>query len=162
MLAELNAMVANLVEKLGFECGEIEPHISGGHITYRVFIERIPPPAPGFGVTVDECAMVSSAISALLDAEDPIPVPYTLEVSSPGIFRQLKQAKDWTRAIGHRVKCQMKAGVTISGVLTDVEEDQITVSLETGVSIHFHRDAVGKATLSPVLNFGDESCDPVS
>lgn len=75
--------------------------------TLRVFIDK-----PG-GVTVEDCARVSREIEAVLDAEDFIPTSYVLEVSSPGIERELFKIADFERFSGHAAR--IKTGQTIAG-----------------------------------------------
>ena len=52
------------------------------------------------GITIDDCEAVSRELSDLLDVEDFIPEAYFLEISSPGLGRQLKKDKDFARSIG--------------------------------------------------------------
>ena len=59
------------------------------HATLQVMIERTDRAA----VSVDDCAIASRTVSALLDVEDPIAGTYTLEVSSPGIDRPLMKPR---------------------------------------------------------------------
>ena len=63
------------------------------------------------GVTVEDCARVSRDLSAVLDVEDVIPVAYTLEVSSPGLDRPLRDADDYSRFTGRRAKLVMREAV---------------------------------------------------
>jgi ribosome maturation factor RimP len=60
----------------------------------RVFVQK------EGGVTLDDCAKVSREIEAVLDVEDPIPYSYTLEVSSPGLDRPLRNPGDFKRFTG--------------------------------------------------------------
>jgi ribosome maturation factor RimP len=57
-------------------------------------------------MTVDDCADISRAVSALLDVEDPIAGKYTLEVSSPGIDRPLTRSTDYERFAGFEAKVE--------------------------------------------------------
>ncbi|NWF51724.1 MAG: ribosome maturation factor RimP [Nitrospirae bacterium] len=52
------------------------------------------------GVTLDDCERFSRGLEAILDVEDPIPVSYTLEVSSPGLDRPLRNIKDFEKNLG--------------------------------------------------------------
>ena len=52
------------------------------------------------GVTLDDCARFSRNLEAILDVENPIPVSYTLEVSSPGLDRPLRELKDFKKNVG--------------------------------------------------------------
>ena len=68
-------------------------------------------------MTVDDCADISRALSALLDVEDPIPSAYTLEISSPGIDRPLVRACDYVRYAGFEVKVETRLpskGISVS------------------------------------------------
>jgi ribosome maturation factor RimP len=86
---------------------------SGGGLTLRVTIERPGPegevwqPEKGFGVTLDDCADVSRALSAALDADDTIDHHYTLEVSSPGLDRPIRGARDFARFRGALAKVKL-------------------------------------------------------
>lgn len=57
-------------------------------------------------MTVEDCEAVSTAISPVLDVEDPVDKAYHLEVSSPGIDRPMVRKSDFVRWAGHLVKCE--------------------------------------------------------
>ncbi len=63
----------------------------------RIFLDK-----PG-GIEIDDCQMVSEKLTTALDAKDPIPEKYFLEVSSPGIDRPLKKDKEFIAAYGSKV-----------------------------------------------------------
>ena len=76
-------IVEPVIEDMGFEL--VRLRLMGGKTaTLQIMAER-----PDGGIEVDECAEISTAVSALLDVEDPIEDNYTLEVGSPGIDRPL-------------------------------------------------------------------------
>lgn len=85
----------------------------GVGLTLRLTIERPGPegeiwqPEKGFGVTLDDCADVSRAVSAVLDADESIDHHYTLEVSSPGLDRPIRGARDFARFRGALVKVKL-------------------------------------------------------
>jgi ribosome maturation factor RimP len=58
-------------------------------------------------MTVDDCALISRSVSALLDVADPIAEPYTLEVSSPGIDRPLVRPEDYDRYAGFEARIDL-------------------------------------------------------
>ncbi len=60
---------------------------------------------------VEDCASASRAISAILDVEDPIKAAYVLEVSSPGIDRQLTRPRDFERFAGNNIKVDMEESI---------------------------------------------------
>lgn len=96
MRGRLIAMLEPRVAELGYELVELE-HSSA---LVRIYIDR----TDGGGITVDDCERVSKQVSAVLDAADPIPGHYTLEVSSPGIERPLRTAAHFVAAVGKRAK----------------------------------------------------------
>ena len=82
-------------------------------------------------MTVDHCAMISRAISALLDVDDPIEGTYTLEISSPGLDRPLVRLRDFERFIGHEVRLETLENIDgrkkLRGQLVDVKNETIVV-----------------------------------
>lgn len=101
--AEVARIVGPTVEAMGYEL--VRVHLSGGgQPTLQVMVER----ADREQMTVDHCAEVSRAVSALLDVEDPIPSAYTLEVSSPGIDRPLTRPADFDRFAGFEAKLETR------------------------------------------------------
>jgi ribosome maturation factor RimP len=99
----LIAMIEPVLAGLGYELVELQLALakSGGQL--RLFIDR------AAGVDIDDCERVSQAVSALLDATDPIPVGYTLEVSTPGLDRVLRTPAHFQRFIGERVHIELAA-----------------------------------------------------
>ena len=78
-----------IIERNGFELVDVEYVKEGGIFYLRAYIDK------EGGITVDDCEVVSRELSELLDQEDFIPDAYILEVSSPGLGRQLKKEKDF-------------------------------------------------------------------
>lgn len=91
---ELEAELTALAEQAGYEL--VHAEFRDG--TLRIFLDRPE------GVTLADCAAVSREVSALLDVAGFGPSRYTLEVSSPGLDRQLYGPKDYERFCGHRVR----------------------------------------------------------
>jgi len=96
----LAEIVQPLIEALGYELVRIRL-MSGKHTTLQVMADK-----PDGGIEVDDCAKISSAISAVLDVEDPIEDEYTLEVSSPGIDRPLTRLKDFDMWADYEAKLE--------------------------------------------------------
>jgi ribosome maturation factor RimP len=93
----LVALLAPLVEGLGYELWELEYAPGRGNGLLRLYID-----APA-GITLNDCERVSRAVSEVLDAEDPVPGQYTLEVSSPGLERPLRTEAQFARHVGATV-----------------------------------------------------------
>lgn len=73
--------------------------------TLQVMAER----ADEVAMTVDDCALISRSVSALLDVADPIAGAYLLEVSSPGIDRPLVRPEDYDRFAGYEARIELTA-----------------------------------------------------
>jgi ribosome maturation factor RimP len=84
---------------------------SGAARLLRVYIDK-----PG-GVTHEDCRQVSEHLSVLLDVEDPIPGHYTLEVSSPGLDRELTRPRDYEYFLGRRARLVLREPVDRQRVL---------------------------------------------
>jgi ribosome maturation factor RimP len=88
------------------------------------------------GMTVEDCADISRAISAVLDVEDPVAGPYTLEVSSPGIDRPLTRPGDYARFAGFEVRLETARPVDgrkrFRGRLLGLADEQVRLVAETG------------------------------
>ena len=82
---------------------------------------------------IEDCTKLSRAISALFDAEDPIPDEYDLEVSSPGIDRPLIRIEDFERFIGYEAKIETIGMIDgrkrFKGLIEAVEGDNIRMKL---------------------------------
>jgi ribosome maturation factor RimP len=88
-----------VAESLGVELVELEMRGSGKFRTLRIFIDK-----PG-GVTHEDCANLSREVGTIFDVEDAVPgSSYTLEVSSPGLDRKLRNAADFERFTGNKLK----------------------------------------------------------
>ena len=93
-------IITPVIEDLGCELVRVRL-ITGKESILQIMIEK-----PEGGVEVDDCARVSTAVSATLDVEDPIVEAYTLEVSSPGIDRPLTRLKDFDMWQGYEAKIE--------------------------------------------------------
>ena len=96
----LEEIITPVIEDLGFELVRVRL-MSGHEIILQVMADR-----PEGGIEVDECGQISTAISAVLDVEDPVLDAYTLEVSSPGIYRPLTRLKDFDMFEGYEAKIE--------------------------------------------------------
>ena len=154
MNGALEDLVASEIKPLRLELFELKLGGSKGRPVVDVRIER----EDGEKVTVDDCAAASRAIEAKLDAEDFGGRRYVLEVSSPGIERPLRNAKDWRRFVGSTVVVTSNvpgdpAGrrtdeVEIAGVEEDAGQEVVIVRNERGDERRFPLAAVEKARLA--------------
>jgi len=83
------------------------------------------------GVSLDDAADVSREISALLDASNMMgEVPYTLEVSSPGVDRPLTEPRHWRRAARRLVKVKVTGEGTITGRVLAADDSGVTLDVD--------------------------------
>jgi ribosome maturation factor RimP len=126
----LAEIVTPVIEDLGFELVRIRL-MGGKTATLQIMAER-----PEGGISVDECGEISTAVSAILDVEDPIVDEYTLEVSSPGIDRPLTRLKDFETFEGYEARIETDELIDgrrrFKGVLAGVEGDEVLVNIEEG------------------------------
>jgi ribosome maturation factor RimP len=111
----------------------------------RIFIDK------EGGVTLQDCTDVSRDVEAVLDVEDFIPTRYVLEVSSPGIERELYSIADFVKFKGQLAKIKLKEAVdgqkTFVGPISEIEGETITVDDRTRGPLTFDYSAVDKANL---------------
>jgi len=110
-------------------CELVAVDISGGDRgqTLRLFVD-----APG-GVTIDQCATISRALSPVLDVENPLSGAYRLEVSSPGMDRPVETAEDFERFSGLRAKIRLYPGVErrrYTGTLLGVVDGHVQIDVD--------------------------------
>ena len=148
----LEALIEPVVNSFDCELWGVDYRPMNRSALLRVFIDR-----PD-GVTLDHCSQVSYQLSGLLDVEDPIKVPYTLEVSSPGIDRPLLRLEHYRKHIGHDAKVRLKWPVegarNFRGVIQSVEGDEITMNVDGG-EVVFPFDAVSRGRLIVDVQFGN-------
>jgi ribosome maturation factor RimP len=148
---QLRELLAPVVAGLGYQLWELEylPRSGGGML--RIYIDSAADSSER-GISLDDCERVSRAVSETLDAADPIPSHYTLEVSSPGLDRVLRTREHFERFAGERVRLEMMQPVEgrkrFSGRLLGVGASEITLELENG-RISLPIDDIHRARLAP-------------
>lgn len=166
MLRErLIAMTEPLLARLGYELVDVEYAATRSEATLRVYIDwpegKMPPeraaqPDDGSrafdGIGVEDCELVSRELSALLDVEDPIAVPYQLEVSSPGMDRILRTVAHYRRHVGQRVHVELAAPRAgrrrYTGELVRAGEDDFDLNVD-GALVTIGYSEAGKTRLAP-------------
>ena len=129
--SRIERILAPSLEAMGYEIVRVQ--LTGGRSpTLQIMVERV----DSRPLTVDDCAAVSRAASALLDVEDPIAGAYCLEISSPGIDRPLVRPKDFERFAGHEVKVETGAAVDgrrrFRGRLVGLAGDHVKLDMPEG------------------------------
>jgi ribosome maturation factor RimP len=146
--SQFEGIVEPVVASLGYELWGLQYAAHRKGALLRVYIES------DQGITLDDCAAVSDQLSAVLDVEDPIGVPYTLEVSSPGLDRLLFRAEQFARYVGERVKLRLGTPLDgrrrFEGRIAEVGADTVTLELEDGQT-ELPFDAIEEARLIPEI-----------
>jgi ribosome maturation factor RimP len=106
----------------------------------KVFVDK-----PG-GVRVEDCQRASRELGDVLDAAGLVQEAYDLEVSSPGLDRQLRKDRELRWAVGKRVRCWLAGGEEHHGRLVDVADGVLTLDRD-GTRVELPRGRITKARL---------------
>lgn len=128
-------MIAGLIEPtlraMGFELVRVMS-TGGRRPTLQVMVERL----DRSGMTVDDCAEISRAVSMILDVEDPIKEAFQLEVSSPGIDRPLIKPEDFERFSGFEARVEtdrlIEGQKKFKGRLLGLKDEAVRLALPEG------------------------------
>ncbi|MEM1133156.1 MAG: ribosome maturation protein RimP [Pseudomonadota bacterium] len=132
-IAELTKLIEPEVQALGFELVRVKFIGADEEFSLQIMAER---PETG-QLVIEDCADLSRRVSDKFDAleeagEDPIGVPYRLEISSPGIDRPLTRLADFDKWAGHEARVRVIAPVQgrkqMKGVLVGLVDDEIAVN----------------------------------
>ncbi len=114
----------------GIELDDVEVVGSGPGTLVRVTVDAAEP------IDVDHVAALSRGVSRLLDAEDPVIGPYTLEVTSPGLERKLRRPRHFEKSLGREIRVKTRQPVEDAsqhrGVLSQVDEDGFCIEVDGG------------------------------
>ena len=126
-----------LIEEHGFELVDVEYVTEEGTGYLRAYIDK------EGGIAVDDCEVISRALSDWLDKEDFIDDSYILEVSSPGLGRPLKKERDFVRSMGKdvdvRLYRQLNKQKEFTGALSAYDENTVTLTMEDGSQMVFEK-----------------------
>jgi len=139
LAARVAAVAEPVIDNLGFRIVRVRTSGMSG-FTLQIMAER-----PDGSMSIEDCEMLSRALSPVLDVEDMIDSAYRLEVSSPGIDRPLVRRSDFERYAGNIVKVEMAVAVDgrkrFRGQLLGAE----------GVAARIHRDDVAAGEAADIL-----------
>lgn len=150
VVSRVTELAEPLAASLGLELAEVEYKQEGARMVLRIFIDR------DGGVTLDDCAKVSSELAEILDVEDFIRSRYNLEVSSPGLNRPLKKPSDYERFTGRLVKIRTfelladdtgNKRKTFTGELLGLEGGIVRLKLTEGQTAGVPLEKVAKSNL---------------
>ena len=139
-------MLVKITDANGLSVYDVEYVKEGSDWYLRGYIDKEE------GVTIDDCELVSRAVSEVLDKEDFISDAYILEISSPGLGRTLKKDKHFEKSIGQEVELKTYKPVdgskNFEGILTAFDKDTITIETENEELKVFTRDDVALVRLA--------------
>jgi ribosome maturation factor RimP len=126
--SKTEALLMPIIEENKYDLVDVDYVKEGTNQYLRAYIDK-----PG-GITIDDCEIVSRALSEALDREDFISEAYILEVSSPGLGRLLKKDKDYERSIGKDVEIRTYRFINkekeFVGALKSYSKDTVTIIVD--------------------------------
>ena len=128
--SKAEALVLPILEKNQFELVDVEYVKEGSNWYLRYYIDK------DGGISIQDCEMVSRALSDVLDNDDFIEDAYILEVSSPGLGRPLKKEKDFVRSVGKEVEIRTYKAINrekeFYGILKSFDEQSVVIENDLG------------------------------
>jgi len=122
----IEQQIQRIVESEGLELVHIDYRKQGHGFLLRVDIDK------EGGVNIDDCQLVSQQVSTWLDVEDPIPVEFELQVSSPGLDRKFYRPSDYEKFVGRLVRVKTSKAIrglhVIVGRLKEFDGTNVTVT----------------------------------
>ncbi len=119
------ALLEPAVQATGVDLEDVEIRTVGRRIVVRVLVDS------ETGVSLDQVAAASTAVSEALDADDPFgDEPYTLEVSSPGVERPLTLPRHWRRSTGRLVAITTAKHEQVTGRITSVSDTEVELEID--------------------------------
>ncbi len=129
LVEKINELLKASIEALGYRLVDVDI-LGKTDLTLQIFVERL----SGEPVVVQDCAIISQHISAILDVEDVIESSYILEVSSPGIDRVLTSAQDFQTYLGFEMRVKVIERIdgrrNFRGRLIAVEGEQVVIRVD--------------------------------
>ncbi len=138
----VRTIIEPIADELGYYLWDVEYVKEGADYILRVTIDN------NEGITIDDCERMTRAIDPVLDEHDPIEDSYLLEVSSPGIERELTRDDHFALCVGEKVEVRLFAPVDGSrvwvGILEEIGEDGLVPVDTAGTVRTFPRNAIAK------------------
>ncbi|MEU8248627.1 ribosome maturation factor RimP [Nonomuraea sp. NPDC048916] len=121
----LMKLLEPVVSAEGLDLEDVTVTQAGKRRLLRVIVDR------DGGVSLDDVADVSQAVSAALDDDDTMGIAaYTLEVSSPGVDRPLIEPRHWRRAAKRLVKAELRDGTVVEGRVRSADESGVDLEID--------------------------------
>jgi ribosome maturation factor RimP len=151
-LERIRDIAVRVATSYGLLIDEVVMRREGGADVLRIVLDRPGPAAtPEDSVSIADCERVSQEIGTILDVEDVLPDSYTLEVSSPGLDRPLREASDYERFAGRLAKIVTREPINrqtaFAGRLRGIEGNDVLFENEGGKVIRLPFRAISRARL---------------
>lgn len=142
---QFEKLLLPILEQNAFELYDTEYVKEGSEYYLRAYIDK-----PG-GITIDDCELVSRAVSDRLDEKDFIPEAYILEVSSPGLGRKLTKDRHFEKSMGEAVELRLFQGLPVlqkgkevlvkewEGILIAYDAETVTLEDAEGKPVSYDR-----------------------
>ncbi|MGN0467527.1 MAG: ribosome maturation factor RimP [Acutalibacteraceae bacterium] len=134
-VAAVRSIVEPIASELGLEIWDIRFLKEGSQWYLRIFIDK------EGGVSIDDCVDLTHAINEPLDKADPIEQAYCLEVSSPGVERELIKPEHFEKYVGAKIMVKMIRPVDgkreFKGILESFDDGNITLRTDDGSGFTF-------------------------
>ncbi len=137
----VRALASPLAAERGLDLVDVEIKGGGGKRLVRIIVDR------KGGVELADCQEISSRLSEILDADDPIAGRYSLEVTSPGVDRPLRDRAAFDRVEGREVVVHRggpEQTEEVRGTVTAAEEDAVVLDVR-GESVRIPYSEIHKA-----------------
>jgi ribosome maturation factor RimP len=142
----LAGLIRSVVAAAGMDLEFVRVTVAGKRRLLRVVVDS------DRGVSLDDAADVSREVSAMLDATDVMgEVPYTLEVSSPGVDRPLTEPRHWRRAVGRLIRAKVEGSGHVQGRVLAADSHGVTLDVD-GARRTFEYGALGAGRIQ--VEFG--------
>jgi ribosome maturation factor RimP len=149
-MTNLDALFEPTLNGMGYELVEVETSPKG--LLVRVFIDA---PGKEAGVDIDDCSLVSSQLSRMMEVEN---INYErLEVSSPGLDRVLNRPAHYKRFVGHEINIRLREKIegraNWSATLTGYADGKLTITAADGKSWEVAEDNIRRARLQEKIDW---------
>src|SRR5215831_6176150 len=149
----LAGLIRPVVAAAGMDLESVRTTVAGRRRLLRVVVDS------DHGVSLDDAALVSREVSAALDSTDVMgDVPYTLEVSSPGVDRPLTEPRHWRRAAGRLVRVKASAAGPIEGRVLAADAEGVTMDVN-GARRRFAYHDLGSGAVQVEFGRADDADD---
>ena len=146
------ALAGPVLERLGLELWDLRFEKEGANWYLRYFIDKPE------GVNITDCENFSRAVDKLLDEADPIEQSYILEVSSPGVERELRSEEHFARYMGHRARVNLIRPIEgvkeITGELKGKSAKGVEICDDNGQEHMIPKENIASIRLATVLTGG--------